>query len=236
MIDLHKYLTNPFDDPRISMDELVAFAPDHLARLNANNPAGVFAARITATTAALNAVENAYTDDKTKLALRKSQNQMKGTFRNTLPAAIGKIHGAVESEFGAQSAEMTECFPKGRVIFAKCTDGDLAEELQTLINGLTNHQPQLGAQAAAATALLTAWSAIVATSGTSTGAKSTTQSAKNAARAALQLELFKNLLTLALNFPGQPEQLDVYMQPSLLQPHTPSLAAPAPTPAPSPGT
>lgn len=53
------------------------------------------------------------------------------------------------------------------------------------------------------------WNAVYAPSETSSGAKTTTQAAKNAARSALQLELFKNLLTIALNFPRQPDQLDI---------------------------
>ena len=35
----------------------------------------------------------------------------------------------------------------------------------------------------------------------------------------MQLELFKNLLTLALNFARQSEQLDLYMQQNLLEDH-----------------
>jgi hypothetical protein len=49
----------------------------------------------------------------------------------------------------------------------------------------------------------------------------------------LQLELFKNLLTIALNFPRQPDQLDIYMQPSLLADH-PQQTIPKPTPPPLP--
>jgi len=229
MMDLHKYLANPFNDPNISMDELVSFGTDHLARLIANNPAAIFTARITATTAALNGVGSAFTDDKTKLALRKSKKQAKDAFRAVLPAAIGKIYGAVESQFGDNGAELTECFPSGRSVFSKCTDGALAEELQTLVNGVTDYQAQLGAPVvAAAAALLTNWNTVYQTSETSTGNKATSQTARNAARAALQLELFKNLLTLALNFPDEPAQLDIYMQPSLLSPHTQTATAPAP--------
>ena len=235
MRDLHVYLANPFNDSKISMDELVAFSTDHLARLIANNPAAVFAARIAATTAALNGVGGAFTDDKTKLALRESKKLAKDNFRAALPAAIGKIYGAVQAQFGESGTQMTECFPQGRSVFTSCTDGALAEELQTLVNGVTDYQAQLGAPVVtAATALVTNWNAVFQTSETSTGNKSTTQGAKNSARAALQLELFKNLLTLALNFPDQPAQLDIYMQPSLLAPHTQSPAAPAPAPAPTP--
>jgi hypothetical protein len=233
MRDLHTYLTNPFDDPHISTDELVAFATDHLARLIANNPAAVFADRIASTTTALNNVGGSATDDQTKLALRKSKKQTKTAFRKALPAAIGKIHGAVESKFGADGAEMTECFPSGRTVFTNATDGDLGQELQTLVNGVTDYQAQLGAQVVTdATALLTGWTAVYQMSATSTGNKSTTQKAKNDARWALQLELFKNLLTLALNFPRQPETLETYMQQNLLSPHTPTPAAAAPAPTP----
>ena len=139
MRDLHFYLTNPFNDSKISMDELVAFSTDHLARLTANNPAAVFAERITATTTALAGVGGAFTDDKTKLALRKARKQAKDDFRAALPAAVGKIYGAVLAQFADAGAEMTECFPQGRTVFSTCTDGALAEELQTLVNGVTAH-------------------------------------------------------------------------------------------------
>ena len=234
MLDLHKYLTNPFNDDRISMDELVAFSTDHLARLIANNPAAVYAQRITATTAALNGVGGAFTDDRTKLALRMAKKQAKDDFRAALPAAIAKIYGAILTQFADDSAEMTECFPLGRSVFTSCTDGMLADELQTLLNGVTAHQAQLGAPvAAAATALVTGWTAVFQPSTTSAGNKVNAQNAKHAARAALQLELYKNLLTLALNFPDQPDELDVYMQQSLLWPHTPSTSTPAPAPTPT---
>jgi len=238
MRDLHVYLTNPFDDPNISMAELLAFTPDHLQRMSSTNPA-LFAARITATTTALTGVSGAFTDDETKLALRKARIQSKNDFRAALPTAVGKIALAVEAKYGEGSAEFVECFPHGRKAFSSSTDDEVVNNLQTLITGVTALQPQLGAQSVTdATALLTGWSAVFTPSATTTGAKTTTQAAKATARGTLQLELFKNLLTIALNFPRQPEQVDVYMQQSLLQPHTPSATAPSTTtpPAPAPTT
>lgn len=232
MIDLHRFLTNPFNDPGISMAELLAFTTDHLERLKANNPGGLYAARITATTAALLGVGDAFTDDETKLALRKARKQAKNACRDSLPKAVGKIAVQIEAEFGEGSVEFTECFPHGRKIFSDCPDDTLATHLQTLITGVTAHQAQLGAQVVTdATALLTGWNAVYIVSESSTGAKTTTQAAKADARAALQLELFKNLLTLALNFPRSPEALDTYMQQSLLEDHP---AAPPTPPAPTP--
>ena len=236
-MDLHKYLTNPFNNPNFGMDKLVAFGTDHLARLIANNPAAVFAARITATTTALAGVGGAFTDDKTKLALRKSKKQAKDAFRAALPAAISKIYGAVEGQFSEDSAEFLECFPHGRTVFSNCKDDKLEKDLQTLINGVTAHQPPLAATVVtSATALLTGWLAVYAPSETATGGKTSTQCAKKAARAALSLELFKNLLTLARTFPGQPAQLDVvYAAKPAVAAHArhPARASP---PAAAPGT
>ena len=237
MIDLHKFLINPFDDPKISVDELLAFGTDHLQRMNSNDPDGVFGERITATTTAVTAVGNAFTDDQTKLGVRKARKQAKDAYRTALPGSIAKIAAAVAAEFGASAPEVAECLPQGRTVFSNCADDKVANHLQTLVNGVTAHQPPLAAKVVTdATALLTGWNAVYAPSESAGGAKTTTQAAKNAARAALQLELFKNLLTLALNFAGQPEKLDTYMQQGLLEDHPQQPPTPPtpPTPPPTP--
>lgn len=234
MIDLHRFLENPFDDSGISIDELLAFTTDQQQRFIANNPGAVFTARIAATATALTGVSNAFTDDQTKLGLRKARKQAKDAFRETLPENVAKIYGVITSKFGTKGPEVAECFPQGRKVFSDATDDLITNHLQTLINGVAAHTAQLGAPVVTdATALLTAWTAVYTTSESSGGAKATTQAAKNAARAALQLELFKNLLTLALTFPRQPAQLDVYMQQALLEDHPIAPTPPTP-PAPTP--
>lgn len=231
MIELKKFLNNPFDDPSISMDELIGFSIDHLARTTSNNTGGVFTTRITATTGALTTVETAYGDDKTKANLRKGQNLVKDAFRKSLPVAIEKIYGAVLTKFGSNSQGMTDCFGKGRNIYGRCKDADLAEELQSLVGGITTHQAELDASVLAnAKALQDGWNAVFQPSKDSSGAKVTSRVSKTNARAALQLELFLNLLAIAQQFPRQPDQLDIYMQQSLLEPHTQSTSArPPPT-------
>jgi hypothetical protein len=233
MNDLHRYLTNPFDDAHLSLDDLISFSTDHLSRFTANNPGAIFDDRIATTTTALNGVAGSYTDDKTALALRKSKKQLKKNFREALPASIAKIHGAVTAQYGENSAEETEIFPKGRTAFTRAHDGTLQEELETLVNGLTAHQADLGAAVVTtATSLVAGWKAVYQSSAESGGNKSKAVGDKLAARSALQLELFKNLLTIALNFPGQPEQLDTFMQQSLLHPHTPTTSTLPPAPEP----
>ena len=232
MNNLKHYLRNPFDNADVSLDNLLAFTLDHVPRMTANNPGGIFADRITATTKALNGVEENYSDDKTADGLKKAKVKLKDGFRASLSGNIGKIYSAVAAKYSLAGAELDECFPKGRTMFTHAKDSDLGEELQTLVNGVTAHQADLGADVVAqATSLLAGWQAVLQNTGDSKGGKAASQTDKASAKSALALELFKNLLTLAQNFPGQPDKLDVYMQGSLLEPHTHSTGT-TPTPAP----
>ena len=234
MRDLTRFLDNPFDDRGISVDELLAFTTDHLQRMISNNAGGELSGRITATTSALQLVEDCVTD--TKLAIRKSRKQAKEAFRASLPESIGRIAGAVMNKFGQNSVEMTECLPHGRSIFSTCRDDKVENNLQTTINGLTAHQAVLGAQVVAdAIALKAAWMTVYTASEDATGGKTTTQEGKKLARENLQLMLFLNLLKLAEMFPRQPDKLKLYMQQHLLEnPASPPDSESSPEPAPAP--
>lgn len=231
MIDLHRFLENPFDDRGISLAELLSFASDHLARMIANNTGGELAARITATTSALGLVQDSATDDQTKKAIRKARKQVKDAFRKSVLAEVAKVYGAVVAQYGPNAPEVAECFPQGRTIFSSCTDDRLEQHVQTLQNGVTAHVADLGAPLVAAVAgLLTQWGGIWAASETSGGAATTSQEAKRMARENLQLMLFLNLLKLAEMFARQPDQLDLYMQQSLLEDRPMADDVPPPTP------
>lgn len=235
MIDLHRFLENPFDDPGISLAELLAFSSDHLQRMIANSSGGELTPRITATTSALTLVENCATDDKTKKAVRKARKQVKDAFRKDLTPEITKVHAAVVAKFGPNSPEVTECFPSGRRIFGECGDDQVAGNLQTLLNCVTAHQVALGAPLVATVqGLVSEWAIIYTASESSGGAVTTTQGGKKMARESLQLMLFLNLLKLGEMFPRQPEKTDLYMRQSLLEDAPPEEEEPTPEPPPTP--
>ena len=218
MIDLNRFLQNPFDDPQISVGELLGFSSDNLARMIANNPGNELTPRITATTSALTLVQDCVTDDLTKKAIRKARKQVKDAFRKSLLEDVAMVHGAVVAKYGPNSPEVAECFPQGRSIFSTSTDDTLEQHIETLRNGVTAHVAGLGAPLVAeVTALLTEWQAVYAQSESSGGNATTSQEGKKLARENLQLMLFLNLLKLAEMFPRQPEKLNLYMQQSLLE-------------------
>lgn len=218
MIDLHRFLENPFDDPGISLAELLDFSSDHLQRMIANSAGGELTPRITATTSALTLVEDCATDDKTRRAVRKARKQVKDAFRKDLSSEIAMVHAATVAKYGPNAPQVTECFPQGRRIFGECTDDQLAQHLQTLKNCVSAHVADLGAPLVATVqGLVAEWNAIHAASESSSGAVTTSQEGKKSARENLQLMLFLNLLKLGEMFPRQPEKMDLYMRQSLLE-------------------
>lgn len=233
MYDLHKPFINPFDDPHIGVNHLLAFTTDHQTRMSANNPGGFLTARIAATATALGAVNTAFQTDQGNLGARKTSKQAKDDYRQTLTDGAGKIMLTLQTKYGKTSGMLATFFPQGLTKFNAVTDDQVTNAWTTLITALTAHTADVGAQTVTdATALKTGWLAVYAPSESSTGAKDSTMLAKNTSRATLQLELCRNWLTIALQFPRQPEQLDVYMQQSLLSPHNPSAPTP-PTPPPT---
>lgn len=234
MKNLSKMLENPFDDPKISMAELLAFSTDNIQRMLANNSSGELTTRITATQSGLDLVEQRFTDDLTKKAIRKARKMAKDNFLNALPAAMGKLAGKVAGQYGEASPEYAECLPLGRTIFSKATDDAMEAHIQTFINGVTAHVADLGAQVVTdAEAVKTGWLAVYAPSESASGAAAATQEEKKWARENLQQMLFLNLIKIMELHPREPEMLAVYMTQSLLEDH-PQQEAPEP-PAPPPG-
>jgi hypothetical protein len=232
MNSLHRYLANPFATDSYGIALLVSFATDNIGKFTAKNTGNVFMARIAATATALATVNSAFVTDLNKLGLRKTSKQAKDAFRATLRPAISKIYAVLIAKYGERSTQLAQFFPIGRAGLSRTSDDQLASVLQALVTALTAMQSDVGADVAAqATTLLSGWNAVYLPSETSGDAKSASKDAKNAARAALQSELFLNLLAIAQQFPNQPDQLDVFMQPSLLEPHGPT-PPPAPEPAP----
>lgn len=179
MRDLARFLENPLDDDGFSLDELIAFSTEHLQRMIADNPGALFNARITATTTVWQVVENCMTDDQTKLGLAQDPKMAKDTFRKALPGNIAKMHAAVVAHYGANASEVVECFPQGRSAFDRCIDDQVENYLQTLLDGLTAHQADLGPQVVGnASGLLSSWMAMYAANESRSGAKTTTEEGK----------------------------------------------------------
>ena len=211
MIDFSKFFIIAFASKEISDIELKNYTNVHLVRMVANNPGMVFTPRIVPTQTALQAFTLATSTDQTKLGVQKAQTSVKETFKANLPDHIAKIYGTVMGAFGAKAPELLEIFPQGRTGFRKCIDNELKPNLQQLVTALTAKTPPLAQTVLdSATALLTTWTGIY---GTQSAAKGTKKSAAETCadlRAALEQELQRNLLTIAMECMGDPFKAALY--------------------------
>ena len=220
MIDLFKFGNSPFEDKQISLNNLIDYSGTHLQRMVSNNPGQLLNQRITATSTVLLALDNTMSDNQAKLALRMARVQAKDAFRAALPENLARIHGAVVAAFGSQSTQLTECFPQGRTPFFTCRDDrldDLLQALQTCLVPLAaqvgqSHVDNLGG-------LISTWIALLGAVDSAASIKNNSETARRTARTALQLELFKNLLTVALAFPNDEAKITLYCPQHLLENH-----------------
>ena len=211
MMDLRRVFELWFDDPQISFTELLKYSERHLQRMIANNPGGFLAARITATTTALNNVEACVTDVGTKAAIQKARTETKNLFRDDLPAGIRRIEGAVIAAYGKGGVDYIECFPEGLQVFSRCRDEELNNKLGVLVNALTPRSATVGeVHLSNATEFKSTWEAIVSAQSAAMGQREASAEQRKADRDTLRLELYKNVLTIALQYPGQPDKCDLY--------------------------
>ncbi len=230
---------NPFTSDKISFNKMINFTSDHLERSSQHNTDGWMTDRIAATTAAYSSFEDAYTQNLTHLALRKSQKIVKNQFREQLNDEVSRIVANVVAVHGENSAQVTKLLPHGRSAFSRAGDDLIENYLDTLINGLIDQEPPIdNAVVVKAQQLKAQWVQIYEASEESTAVKAATESERRAARDALQLELFLNLLELAKRYPDQPEMSSLYMQPHLLgyRRRNRSTTSPGSIPAPPAGS
>ncbi|MCB1088265.1 MAG: hypothetical protein KDM63_14545 [Verrucomicrobiae bacterium] len=219
MRDLTYYFGNPFRRVSISIAEHAAFSTDHLGRLT-EIPHGQLNHLIAPTSAVIEAFVESVADDASKGALRMMRKAMKRNFKRTVSSQVEFTMGGVRRALRAANRPAEEellYLPKGLAPFNSATDDLMGPELTRFADALADNETIVGAELVAeGAALLAAWQDIHANSESSTGQKANTEAERRAARDALVVQLYANLLTLAMVFPEQPDKLGLYMQQHLL--------------------
>ena len=154
----------------------------------------------------------------TKLGMQKARTMTKEEFRATLPGAIGKIYGAVIAAYGPDGAEVAECFPEGRRVFRDCKNDDRKQKLQALVTALTGKVPPLAPGVLdGATDLLETWTDIYEAQGAAKGSRKGAASSVQPLRVALELELTKDVLSIALRYLCDQSKVALYFPQELLR-------------------
>ena len=236
MMDLKRFFRNPFDDPQISDDELRAFAEDHLGRLSAANTGGEFNARITDTTAAFTAFFGQVTNNEVKVAVQKAATQeMNARWTAFVAYMTNRGEARVADRAGNPSALYTEFFPRGLSEYhqAKVIDQQsLADRVKQLA---TTNATTLGTDFVTTVSdLVDAYNTARAAQVTSKGQTVDAGADRRTLRAAMEVQLFDNVLELAQKHKGDPDAATSYFDQSLLEnPQATTPVEPQP-PAPNP--
>ena len=218
MRQIISFFRNLFKSKEISRNEILAFAAYQLAAMIEANPEGILDDRITETTTALNAMQGVTSDEGGKLAIQKVRTNAKKAFRRALTTQVATYYGLVQGQFGADSAVVLECFPKGRSVFTNCREAQLAKELKTLADGLAHHANVLPAPAvAAATALGATWAGLLGNQTSALTEHAAQADQIDAAQAGLARALFRNVLWIGYHFADDEAKCMFYNPQHLLE-------------------
>lgn len=218
MMDLHRFFLNPFEDKVISIDELVAFTADHLARLSARNDGEAYNSMIAATAPAFEALSGHITDTATESALRKARTAATQATRAELHGALSALEALAHARLSRGSPAYLELFPGGLQAFREAPVDGLGTLLDALLANLENHKDTLGAaDVEALSALAARWKTIRGEQLTTKAGAASAADQRRAASAALRRQLYQNLLTLALQANAGEETAREFFTQALLE-------------------
>lgn len=217
MIELIKYFRILFLSERLSRERLKDFTEDHIQRLNASNPGGIFTAILTAVTTAYNNYFGDLSSESLNIAVQKGKTQAMNESRTALLKNLSDNEKLIAFTYRSNQPVYLEFYPQG---LSEYYDADLPT-LETISE---RYKTVLGNHAADfAPAFVTEYntlqgtyvsnrSAQQAAMGSVSGERSDLSGTKNA----LALQLTTNLLTIALQYVGNESKCEVYFNQAIL--------------------
>ena len=225
MISLERFFELQFNDPELSDERLAMFAEVHVARLEGNNPGGKYTALITPTLAKSTAFKTAMSDKKFLNSEREGTTLNLDNIIAEFKQFALKTEKMVNYTFGADSVAYQEFYPHSTSEYTHMTKTTASALMANMKSACQKHAASLPP------ALVTTMENLARDYDIARQAqqeKSASiegkQDETDAARSELELQLQKNLLTLALDFIGQPDICHTYFETTLLKPYrSPSL-------------
>jgi len=218
MIALNRFFKNPFLDPAISNSELQAFAEDHVSKVAGANAGGELDALLTDTTAAF----NGYFGELTNLSLRTAtQKAATQTARQRWAEFVGwmtkKGEARIEDKAEKPSAVYTEFFPRGMAEYHESTVADGRTLAVRVKASPATHAVLLGADfKTKVDVLVDGYESARSAQMEKKGGSTDTRGSRDEAKAALQKQLFRNLLFFAER-EMDPERCALFFNQSLLE-------------------
>ncbi len=217
MIELVKYFRILFLSPKISNDRLRAFTEDHIQRLTAHNPGGIFTAILTAITTAYNNFAGDVASGSLNQAVQEGKTIAMDDSKKLLMKNISENEGLIKYTYRANLPVYEEFYPQG---LTEYINADLATFETTTTRYKTVLESHAGDfPAAFVDAYNELHGVFITNRNAQLTAKSNVSSERSdiaTTRPALATQLTKNLLTIALQYAGNESKCEVYFDQAML--------------------
>ena len=218
MIRLETFFKNHFDTKEISDDNIRKFAEVHLQRLGAKNAGGEFTQIITDTTDAYNLYFGNINDEDTKFAVQQGLTIAVNNAIANFKAAVSRRAGLVQSAFGKESPQYQEFFPVGLTEFSGAT----LQNVETLMNRMVTSSTKYSSQLTPAVSTefqgyLTTYKTARAAQLLKIGEVNDAKSSTSQNRDVVEIQLMKNVLTIAAMFVGKVEICNDFFDQSFIR-------------------
>jgi|GEM_PF-2799374 len=217
MIELVKYFRILFLSTRLSRERFKAFCEDHIQRLNANNPGGVFTAILTAVTDLYNAYFGDMASESLNQAVQEGKTIAMNESREALEKNISESEKLVAYTYRNSNDTYQEFFPQGVTEYITADLPTFGTITLRLKDALTAHAADFPA------AFITEYNDLQATFVANRNAQLAAKGEVAAetsdlatSKPALAKQMTANLLTIALHYVGDESKADVYFDQSIL--------------------
>jgi hypothetical protein len=217
MIDLKRYFLILFMTNIISVTKLKQFSETHIARLAANNPGGIYTPILVSATNAYNTFYGSSASQVLQLAVQKGMTSGMNSSQVALLKFIRQKEGTIKGEYGLGSSEYIEAFPGGLTRFDEANLMDFAGLGDGFLSFLTSHSADLPAGiVASATTLLDTFKANRTAQLGQIGIVSGIHTGTTEGKDAMCKQLTYNLLTVARDNLGLPDNIANYFDLSII--------------------
>lgn len=219
MLNPERYTDDLFDDQRLPDYKLRGFAQDHLLRLviPANNPGGIYTTIIADTTSKFNAFFGSMDSEASKEAFSEGLSLNMENAKATAISEIVRFEGLVTFQFGKTSAAYQAFYPQGLTEYHKATISEVPGLFTRFYTAATTYlNATHPADVTNLDALFTAFNNARSAQLTALAEIDLLQTGRRDDRKALTLQLTTNMLTIALNNLGNPDNYNNYYNPAYL--------------------
>ena len=218
MQNLKAFFKNHFNTPQISDDNLKKFTEDHLQRLVSNNTGGQFDALITDTTTAYTTYYGAISDEGARFALQQALTKAMNNAVEAFKKAVSQKEGIIRGTFGKDAPAYQEFFPFGVTEYTHANLADIERLMDQFLTAANAHVAEVGIPFVTEfqnykSAYMSAREAQLLKKAEVTDLKS----ASTVKRDVVEVQLMKNLLTVAGMYIGKEEMCNDFFDQSIIR-------------------